>query len=318
MSWQNLIQQQAELAKNKHPNTNQPTLIPLADQHIIMVSGDEAAVFLQNLLTNDVTALNIHHAQLTGLCNPKGRLLAIFQLIRREQDFLIVLPAELSAAIAQRLNMFKLRSKVDITLADKLVAVGVINPDDQLSKLPTETMQGSQTESGLLIEQAGGQKRYLMICEQDTAPVLTDWLANDWQLAAQAYWQLLNIEAGIPTIYNDSKEQFTPQQVNLELVGGVSFKKGCYPGQEVVARLHYLGSPSRRMFLAELGESPLPAANTAVTDDQGAVTGHVVQAQVDADNRILCQLSMKLSALDSTANIEGKKVTKLTALANDV
>lgn len=318
MSWQNLIQQQADLAKTIFPDAKKPTLIPLPDQHIITVSGDEAAAFLQNLLTNDVKALNINHAQLTGLCNPKGRLLAIFQLVRREQDFLIVLPAELSAAIAQRLTMFKLRSKVDITVADSLVAVGVINPDKQLTNLPTAPLQGSQTESGLLIKQIDAHPGYLMLCEQNATSVLTDWLLNDWQLAPQAHWQLLNIEAGIPAIYNDSKEQFTPQQVNLELVGGVSFKKGCYPGQEVVARLHYLGSPSRRMFLAELGDRPIPAANTAVTDDQGAVTGHVVQAQVDADNRIRCQLSMKLSALETTLNIEGNNITKLTALADDV
>lgn len=319
MSWQNLIQQQAELTNTTAATDNQALLIPIPDYRIITVSGDEAASFLQNLLTNDVNALNTHQAQLSGLCNPKGRLLAIFQLIRREQDYLIVLPAELAGAIAQRLTMFKLRSKVDIAVSDSLVAVGIINPNNTLSDLPAEIMHGNQTEQGLLIKQASAdnQERFLMICEQETTPLLSDWLSQDWQLTSQAIWQLLDIQAGIPTVYNDSKEQFTPQQVNLDLVGGVSFKKGCYPGQEVVARLHYLGSPSRRMFLGKLNGSDLPVANTAVVDDKGSTLGHVVQAQSDNDNGILCQLSMKLSGIENTALIDGVEVTNLTMLANE-
>lgn len=319
MSWQNLIQQQAELTNTTTATDNQALLIPIPDYRIITVAGDEAASFLQNLLTNDVNALNTHQAQLSGLCNPKGRLLAIFQLIRREQDYLIVLPAELADAIAQRLTMFKLRSKVDIAVSDSLVAVGIINPNNTLSDLPAEIMHGKQTEQGLLIKQASAdnQERFLMICEHETTPILSDGLSQGWQLTSQALWQLLDIQAGIPTIYNDSKEQFTPQQVNLDLVGGVSFKKGCYPGQEVVARLHYLGSPSRRMFLGKLNGSDLPVANTAVVDDKGSTLGHVVQAQSVNDNGILCQLSMKLSGIESTALIDGVEVTNLAVLANE-
>ncbi|KGM06042.1 Folate-dependent protein for Fe/S cluster synthesis/repair in oxidative stress [Methylophaga thiooxydans] len=313
MSWQNLIQQQAVA----FPNESQPALTPLADLSIIIVSGDDAESFLQNLLTNDVNALKPHQAQLNGLCSPKGRLLAIFQLIKREQDYLIVLPAELAEAIAQRLTMFKLRSKVDIALSDSLAAVGIINPDNKMTDLPSITMQGRDTELGLLIKQAGQSPRFLAICEKDKMLLLSEWLTNGWQLTTQAFWQLLDIEAGVPAIFNDSKEQFTPQQVNLELVGGVSFKKGCYPGQEVVARLHYLGSPNRRMFLAKVGSGELPQANTPVSDEDDNILGHVVQAQTAHDNTLLCQVSMKLSAITTKAYIGDNAVTELTALVND-
>lgn len=313
MSWQDLIQQQAVA----FPNNTKPALAPLPDKSIITVSGDEAAAFLQNLLTNDVNALATNQAQLNGLCNPKGRLLAIFQLIKREQDYLIVLPAELAEAIAQRLSMFKLRSKVDIAISESLVALGIINPDNNITDLPSMTMQGGETEFALLIKQAGEPSRFLAICEKDNAVVASSWLADGWQLTTQTFWQLLDIEAGLPAIFDDSKEQFTPQQVNLELVGGVSFKKGCYPGQEVVARLHYLGSPSRRMFLAKMANGDLPQANTPVMDDNGNTLGHVVQAQIAHDNTLICQLSMKLSAIATKANIEGRAVTELTALAHD-
>jgi len=313
MSWQDLIQLQAVA----FPNNTKPALAPLPDKSIITVSGDEAAAFLQNLLTNDVNALATNQAQLNGLCNPKGRLLAIFQLIKREQDYLIVLPAELAEAIAQRLTMFKLRSKVDIAISESLVALGIINPDNNITDLPSMTMQGSETEFALLIKQAGASSRFLAICEKDKAVIPSTWLADGWQLTTQTFWQLLDIEAGLPAVFNDSKEQFTPQQVNLELVGGVSFKKGCYPGQEVVARLHYLGSPSRRMFLAKMCNGDLPQANTPVMDDNGNTLGHVVQAQIASDDTLICQLSMKLSATGTKANIEGKTITELSALAHD-
>lgn len=313
MSLQNLIQQQVMA----FPDQSKPAIAPLLDQRIITVSGDDAGSFLQNLLTNDVNALTTNQAQLNGLCNPKGRLLAIFQLIKREQDYLIVLPAELAEAIAQRLSMFKLRSKVDITIAESLVVLGIINPDSKVTDLPSMTMQGSKAGLGLMIKQAGKASRFLTICDKDNLVTPIEWLADDWQLTDQTYWQLLDIEAGLPAIFNNSKEQFTPQQVNLDIVGGVSFKKGCYPGQEVVARLHYLGSPSRRMFLAKMGSSELPHANDPVLDDEGKTLGHVVQAQTARDNTLLCQVSMKLSSLTTKAIIEGNAVAELIALATE-
>jgi hypothetical protein len=128
---------------------------------------------------------------------------------------------------------------------------------------------------------------------------------------------LQDIEAVLPMIFNDSKESFTPQQVNLDLVDGVSFKKGCYPGQEVVARLHYLGSPSRRLFLGSIQDTELPTINTAVTGENGETLGHVVQAQFTADNQILCQLTMKLSGLEKTAMLAGNEVESISALAEE-
>ncbi|MEC9313415.1 MAG: folate-binding protein, partial [Pseudomonadota bacterium] len=121
MSWHTLIEQQAQASTKSDGNS----LIPLPGRRIIQVTGEEAKSFLQNLLTNDVNALQVNQSQLSGFCNPKGRLLSIFQLIRRPDDFLIVLPAELAEAISQRLNMFKLRSKVDIKLVDDQHILGL-------------------------------------------------------------------------------------------------------------------------------------------------------------------------------------------------
>ena len=308
MSWKTLIEQQSTLRQTIKVCEGQKCLIPLPGIKLIRVSGEEAGSFLQNLLTNDVNALQINDMQLSGFCNPKGRLLTVFQLIRRERDYLIALPADLAESISQRLTMFKLRSKVDITLTDTLHAVGLVN---------ASPLQKQETDAGLVIQQPGPPEHALMICDENQADNLSSWLDNDWQLGSEALWQILAIKAGIPMIFADSKEAFTPQQVNLDLVGGVSFKKGCYPGQEVVARLHYLGSPSRRMFLASLNSSQLPAINSPVLGENGDTLGHVVQAQFEPDNRILCQLSLKLSSLDKTARIDGQPLASIRALAED-
>ncbi|WP_297813357.1 hypothetical protein [uncultured Methylophaga sp.] len=314
MSWQTLIKQQTHLPSDNGKN-GQKQLIPLPGISLIQVAGEEAASFLQNLLTNDVNALAVNQAQLSGFCNPKGRLLTIFRLIRREQDFLIALPKELAEAITQRLTMFKLRSKVDISLAEDLYAFGLLADDAALGA--ENNWHGKTVDEGLLITQPGQQARYLMVADESGCKAVAQWLDEGWQLGSEAAWQLQDIEAGLPMIFNDSKESFTPQQVNLDLVDGVSFKKGCYPGQEVVARLHYLGSPSRRLFLGRIHDTELPAINTAVTGDNGETLGHVVQAQFSAENQILCQLTMKLSGLEKAAMLAGNEVQSLSALAEE-
>lgn len=316
MSWQNLTEQQSHLSyPAAEPSNGQQLLIPLPGISLIQVSGEEAAGFLQNLLTNDVNALQPHQAQLSGFCNPKGRLLTVFRLIRREQDFLIALPADLAEAIAQRLNMFKLRSKVDIAVVDDLHAVGLVSSASSIG--PDKEWQGQQSEHGLILRQPGEPGRCLLIAGNSDIKALAAWLEQDWQLGTETYWQLLDIEAGLPMVFNDSKEAFTPQQINLDLVDGVSFKKGCYPGQEVVARLHYLGSPSRRMFLGTIHDSQLPAINSPVTGEDGETLGHLVQAQFAAKDQIICQLTMKLAGLEKTAMLAGNEVQSLTALAEE-
>jgi folate-binding protein YgfZ len=309
MNWQKLIEQQPQSASIIEGNS----LIPLPGRQLIRIAGDEAQSFLQNLLTNDVNALQVNQSQLSGFCNPKGRLLAVFQLVRRQDDYLIVLPAELADAISQRLNMFKLRSKVEIGLLEGSHVLGLIHPQTGLGS--AEAWQGHSIDEGLIIRQPGETSRSLLITEEKNVAALADWLKQDWQLVAASVWQCLEIEAGLPMVFAESRETFTPQQINLDLAGGVSFKKGCYPGQEVVARLHYLGSPSRRLFLGRLHDDTLPEINSEVTDADGATLGHVVQAQFSAEKTIVCQLSMKLSAIGKTALVGEQKVESLTPLA---
>ncbi len=311
MNWHKLIEQQSKATPGSAGNS----LIPLPGRQLIQITGEEAKSFLQNLLTNDVNALQINQSQLSGFCNPKGRLLSVFQLIRRQDDFLIVLPADLAEPISQRLNMFKLRSKADIKLLQQHHVLGLVHP--QAEPGTGENWQGKIIDQGLVIRQPGQTPRSLLIADETNIEALSSWLDKDWHLAPESEWQQHEIEAGLPIVFADSKEAFTPQQINLDLAGGVSFKKGCYPGQEVVARLHYLGKPSRRLFLGRLDGNKLPDINSTVTGADGETLGHVVQAQFTPDQSIVCQLSMKLSAAGKSALIGDQELESVTAFVDE-
>lgn len=284
----------------------QPTtyyFMPLSQLGILQVEGDDAQSFLQNLLTNDVTALDINQSQLSGFCNAKGRLFALFLLVRRQQAYQLILPKLMCADLQQRLSMYVLRSKVTISdQTDNLVCIGL-------------TGNNEQTDPPI-IQLPNNADRYLCICTPDQADkIYHSLLEQQWQSTSETHWDLLDIADGLPMIFPESKEKFTPQQVNLDLVDGVSFKKGCYPGQEVVARLYYLGKPSRRMFLAEAQTNNLPNIAQEVTIENGDIAGHVVRVQRKDENTLQLLLSLKL--LDPQPAIFLDKTTVVTVITTE-
>lgn len=291
-------------------DTTSPVATALPSFSVIEVAGEEAESFLQNLLTNDIRTLTANTAQLSGFCNPKGRLLSLFYVIKREQNFLLVLATDLTESIAQRLNMFKLRSKVDITVRPELKVMGYLS-QAPLTNQAIDFWSGVSLNGELTIYLPGHLHRYLVISSGETT------IKEESQIGAENLWTSADIKAGLPMVYLQSKEQFTPQQLNLDIVGGVSFKKGCYPGQEVVARLHYLGKPSRRLFLAQLKTVDIPEPNLEVADESGEVAGHVVRAAMLDSGTLICQLSLKLAAKDKKLFINNNEVSGLTALVED-
>lgn len=276
--YQSILQQQAS-APLASRNDENHYLIPLPSYGVITVTGEEAADFLQNLLTNDVKQLEQQASQITAMCNPKGRLLALFLLVKTEHGYQLVLPESQCAFLAQRLQMFKLRSKVEIEDCSETIQVcGLQGNDPSTSAIPLPS-----------------QSRALLIATADQITSdLEDLMSKGWQLAAEASWFITEIESGVPVIFPSSRELFTAQQLNLDLIGGVSFRKGCYPGQEVVARLHYLGEPKRRLFQAMAKTDTVPEIGETIVDNEKAVIGHVVNAIHGDENQLFLQLSLKL------------------------
>jgi folate-binding protein YgfZ len=234
---------------------------PLTDLGLIEARGDDAPSFLHNQLTNDVEHLDTGAARRAGYCSPKGRLLASFLIWKTGDAILLQLPHVLQPAVQKRLQMFVLRAKVKLADAGmQRVALGIGGAGGGAAlaawfpQLPAAPMAKVDTAAGTLIRlpDAFGAARYQWIAPLDLAIQAWPALSRTLTPGSTQVWQLADIRAAVPQIVAATQEQFVPQMVNFELVDGVNFKKGCYPGQEIVARSQYLGKLKRRMLPAVL------------------------------------------------------------------
>ena len=244
-------------------------VVPLTEFGLIAAAGADASTFLHNQLTNDVDHLTFDQVRLAGYCTPKGRLLATFLLWKSNESIYLQLPRALQPTIQKRLQMFIMRSKASLTDAsERQIQLGLVGQTasalltNWFPALPATPYSKVDGPAGSLLRLADapaadgasandfGAPRYLWITDSDTAqsawPILTERL----QPAGGAAWRLAEIRAGIPMITVATQEKFVPQMVNFEAIGGVNFQKGCYPGQEIVARSQYLGKLKRRMMPA--------------------------------------------------------------------
>jgi len=304
-SWQDIVKQQSTFP-TEVDLTSKNSFIPLPQLGVIHISGEEAQPFLQNLLTNDVNALTVNQSQLSGFCNAKGRLFAVFQLIRREDYYQIVLPKSMCIALQQRLTMFVLRTKVSISdESETMNCLGLMTDNKAITAL--------SLSEDILINYEHANRYLCIVPQQQTSELLTQLDNQQWPLASNTLWEQYDIQEGIPTIVPETKEKFTPQQINLDLINGVSFNKGCYPGQEVVARLHYLGTPSRRMFIAQTEVDNSFTIGDEVSTESGDIAGHIVRTQMIAEHSTLLLLSLKLSEKNNPLFINKTIAVKLTA-----
>ncbi|KZE33881.1 hypothetical protein AVW16_07395 [Crenobacter luteus] len=244
----------------------QTVFSPLTQFALLRVSGADALDFLQGQLSSDLRELNGTNAQYSSYSSAKGRMLASFLVWRQGDDFYLMLSADIADAIQKRLSMFVLRSKVKIERVDReyrLLGVAGEAAIDVLAAIglivPSEAMLLSETAGGVAIRQRAGS--YLLALPEMTALKSASALLDKAvrPIGNQA-WDAFDIAAGIAWVTRPTQEQFVPQMANMDLIGAVSFKKGCYPGQEIVARTQYLGKLKRRLFRATV------AAEVAVGD----------------------------------------------------
>lgn len=236
--------------------------MPLADQGLIRASGADAASFLHNLLTNDINHLAEGQARHAGLCTAKGRMIASFLIWREGGDYLLQLSADILPGILKKLSMYVLRSKVKLSdISGERVLIGVFG--GQVG--PAAPMSSAPLEGGTAIRLDAG--RVVLALPAERAAAVQATLGAPAQLPD---WHLAEIRAGVPRIVAATQEAFVPQMVNYEVsaVGGVSFQKGCYPGQEIVARTHYLGKVKRRMLRARL-DADVPPGTDIYTPEAG-------------------------------------------------
>jgi folate-binding protein YgfZ len=237
----------------------------LAQWGVIRFSGADAQDFLHNQLTCDVNALQPGRSTYGAYCTPKGRVLATFLLWRAEQGFFMQLPSSLREPIQKQLAKFILRSKVNAADATgEWMLAGVMGKDAAAlvqrvtGAAPQAVHQVAQTPAGMVIRLPGDRFEIAVVREKSQAVLGT--LAAEAESESPEDWQRQVIRAGVPVILPSTQEEFVPQMINLDLIGGVSYEKGCYPGQEIVARMHFRGTLKQRMYLAGItaGGQPQP------------------------------------------------------------
>lgn len=253
---------------------------------LLEVAGDDAAAFLQGQLTNDIKQLNGQNSQYAGYCTAKGRLLALFLVYARDGRFRLQCNGAIGAAVLRRLKMYVLRSKVSITDAsDSVMRIGIAGADAPgilrstlglAPEMPHDLACDGDTH---VLRLPGPLPRFEILTATEAAVPLWERLRAHCTPVGAAVWDNLEIRAGIPDITAATQEAFVPQMVNLDALGGISFKKGCYTGQEIVARTHYLGKVKRRTQLAHVACAvrPLPGAPVYGADSTEPV-GMVVRS----------------------------------------
>ncbi len=249
------------------------TAATLPQYALLRFSGADAESFLHGQLTCDVQALKTGRSSYGGYCTPKGRLLATFLLWADDSGYTMLLPATLVEAIRKRLSMYILRAKVKAEIIDDAV-IGITGAD---AATDIENLGGLRPTSLHAVGTAAGVRAIALPHERYLA-TLPRPRADGIAAATPGTWERLDIAAGIPFIVQATQEEFVPQMVNLDLIGALSYTKGCYPGQEIVARTHYLGKLKQRMFRAELA-TPAAAGDKlycAALGDQAA--GMIVTA----------------------------------------
>jgi tRNA-modifying protein YgfZ len=224
---------------------------PLLEWAALSVSGPDAASFLHGQFTNDVASLAVGAVQYNGYCSPKGRMLANFPLARiKDAEYQLVVPVDIGEALLRRLRMFVLRAKVVFTpLAESHACIGIAGPAGPANAKP-QALAVHREEGLAVLGLPDG--RLLAVCATSRAQPFWETIARSATPAGSTVWDWLAINAGIPVITAATQDKFVPQMLNWELVGGVNFQKGCYPGQEIVARMQYLGRLKARLYRAHV------------------------------------------------------------------
>lgn len=276
---------------------------PLA---LIRVTGNDAVNFLHAQLTQDIRQLDTAHHRLAAYCTAQGRMLAIVRVFRVGAAYYLQLPRSMLASTVERMRRYVMRANVVLEADDNRVSVGLAGPQapTRLQSLVSRAPSPGElaiTEHAIVLALPGPTPRFLVIADEPMARTLWD----QWQQQARAVgfgvWTWFDISAGVPAVVPATVEAFVPQMANLDLVGGISFSKGCYPGQEIVARMHYLGRLKQRMYRAWVDGAQVPMAGDAIYapifGTQSAGTVVAAHAAPEGGNHLLAVI--QIAAVDA-------------------
>lgn len=317
LSEQAIFDNDTEIAFPSTESQSDKRIYPIAHLGVLTIAGSDAANFLQGQITCNVKDITEGQASLGAMCNPKGRAITTFLLVKNGDVFLMILPRVLLAPVQKKLQMYVLRSKVTLTdSSDKLCSIGLA--DGAVAPGAAQTYRfGVSAQQNIAVEIGN---RSLVIAPADNAQAFWQGSVREgFEPASSAQWRYLDITAGLPWLDAETSEEFVPQMLNLDRLNGISFNKGCYTGQEIVARTHYLGKTKRKMFVAECDVSVLPSANDPVVDgNTGQNVGKVLCAQRGSN---ACRMLVVLQVADDASyepRLDNAGRDRLTLLATQL
>lgn len=273
---------------------------------VLRIGGVDAVTFLQGQFTNDVRQLADGRTQVTACCTNQGRVIALARLRQTDEAIYALLPADLLGKVATHLRKFVLRSKVEILQAADL-NVGAILTDDAAAASHAHRVFDEAALTMSPVPLAGATEvvtfQYAPGREVIAAPPVAWRSISGLSLGrphprAQAEWLAADIAAGLPHVFAATSEQFTPQMLNLDLIDGVSFSKGCYTGQEIVARTHHLGRVKRRTMRFHLPPgAAAPAPMSSLSLDGAKVADVLMTAATDAGIELLAVTNLDVAGM---------------------
>ena len=239
---------------------NGPVVTSLTHQGLIKVSGGDAVSFLQGQLTTDIHQISETQAQFSAYCDPKGQVLALFLVFKYQGNIYLSFNHSLKEAVLKRLSMFVMRSDVQLTdVSNQLIHIGFAGEFGDLDiqrrlntkvkkEYETSCIQTDGMEDVCVVKVPGPYHKYDLFGPVDQIQKVWKNLRNNADVTNSYDWNLLNITAGIPDVTEQTTAQFLAQFLNLDKLNAIDFKKGCFPGQEMIARVHYRGKVTKRMF----------------------------------------------------------------------
>ncbi|MCK4841492.1 MAG: folate-binding protein YgfZ [Methylococcales bacterium] len=272
------------------PSSLDNSITAVSHLSIIKVTGKDASQFLQGQLTCNINELTESNSFFAAFCNAKGRAISTLLIIKAADSFLLILPKVLIEKVIKKLQMYILRSDVQlIDDSDELCLTGLTTDKTDLLSLPDNAFDVFQN-TDIIIKLPANKHRFLIIAcaEQSISTWKTVIDKNAISMINSESWRYQDILAGLPWLTDTTSEEYIPQMLNIDKLGGISFKKGCYTGQEIIARTHYLGKAKRELLLAECGSTELLDNNILVISDNNEQSlGKVIAIQANNNHCIM-------------------------------
>ena len=255
----------------------------------IRVEGDDRIQFLQGQLTQDINLVSQDKALYAGFCNPKGRVLAFMLCYVAHESIHIQLDNSIKESILKKLKMYVLRSKVSLNLLEEtFTSIGFVGTKALVERniqIPKNHLDIVQYQDVMIIRVGQDSERYQLMGETSKVNEFIKLNFSAYSTMSLDDWNNLNILDGIPDIYPTTQEAFIPQSLNMDLIEGINFKKGCYTGQEIVARTHYLGKVKRRMYRAFIKSLVDLNPGDQILNKNGEDTGQLVRSAKENNDK---------------------------------